>query len=58
MLMRPCLQSCLQPCGPQHGRDMKVLERVQRRLRRCSKGWSIFGWYKREQLGQTIPIAG
>ncbi|GAB0206172.1 cAMP-dependent protein kinase inhibitor alpha [Grus japonensis] len=34
------LQCCVQLGGPQHKKDMELLERVQRRPRRCCEGWS------------------
>ena len=37
--VRPHLESCIQLWSPQHGNDMDLLERVQRRPQK-SKGWS------------------
>lgn len=37
--VRPCPQSCLQPCGPQHQNDMELQEWIQRRPWRCFEGW-------------------
>ena len=39
-LMRPHLESCIQLWSSQHKKDMDLLEQVQRRLQRWSKGWS------------------
>ncbi|GAB0193755.1 cAMP-dependent protein kinase inhibitor alpha [Grus japonensis] len=39
-LVRPHLEYCIQLWGPQYKKDMDLLERVQRRTRRCSEGWS------------------
>ncbi|GAB0188629.1 hypothetical protein GRJ2_001328200 [Grus japonensis] len=39
-LMRPHQEYCVQLWGPQYRRDVELLERVQRRPRRCSEGWS------------------
>lgn len=42
------LQCCIQLRGPQLRKDMDLLEQLQRRPPRCSKGWSTFdvetGW--------------
>jgi len=39
-LVRPHLESCIQLWSPQHSKDMDLLERVQRRPRKWSEGWS------------------
>ena len=39
-LVRPHLQHCVQAWGPQHRKDVELLERVQRRALRWSEGWS------------------
>ena len=38
VLVRPHLQYCVQAWGPQHRKDMELLERVQRRPLRWSEG--------------------
>ena len=39
-LVRANLEYCVQVWGPQYKKDRELLERVQRRLQRCSKGCS------------------
>jgi len=37
-LLRPHLESCIQLWGPQHRKDMDVLERIQRRAMKMIRG--------------------
>ena len=64
-IMRPHLQFCVQLWGPQHKKDMDLLERVQRRPQRRSGGWNtslmgtdrelgLFSLEKRRPKGDLI----
>ncbi|KAK4831333.1 hypothetical protein QYF61_016822 [Mycteria americana] len=59
------LQCCVQLGGPQHRKDMELLERVQRRPQKWSEGWNTSavekGWeswgcsaWRREGCGETL----
>ncbi|TRZ18575.1 hypothetical protein HGM15179_008487 [Zosterops borbonicus] len=39
-LTRSHLECCIQLWGPQHKKDVELLEQVRRRPQRCSEGWS------------------
>mgnify|MGYP001854363952 CR=1 FL=1 len=49
--MRPHLQDCVQAWGPQHRKGAELLERGQRRARRCSQGCTPLLWRRAEELG-------
>jgi len=37
---KPHLEHCVQAWGPQHKKDVELLEWAQRWAQRCSEGWS------------------
>jgi len=51
-LMRPHLQNCIQVWGPQHRKDVELLERVQRRTTKMKELESCSDW-RREGSGET-----
>ena len=46
-LVRPHLESCIQVWGPQHKKDVGLLERVQRRATKMIRDWSTSPMKKR-----------
>jgi len=51
-LLRPHLESCIQLWGPQHRKDMDVLERVQRRAMKVMRGLEYLSYKDRlRELG-------
>ena len=38
-LWRPPLEYCIQVWGPQHRKDVELLERIQRRATKVNQGW-------------------
>ena len=50
-LVRPHLQDCVQAWGPQHRKGAELLERGQRRARRCSQGCTPLLRRRAEELG-------
>ena len=50
-LMKTYLEYCIHIWGPQHRKDMKLLERVQRRLMMMIQGLEHFYEYGLKELG-------
>jgi len=54
-LVKPHLESCIQLWGPQHNKDMNVLEWVQRRVTEIIRGLEYFSWEEKlRDLGLFI----